>query len=215
MAADTSDRRWLASQLADGAQTVRLAAGTTIFNEGNPCTSLAFLVKGSVRVCKRSPNGRQVTLYRVHPGEACVLTTCCVLRQSAFPADAFTEGEIEALVVSADAFRTWFESEPFWRRFVIELVSDRIGQLLGLVDAVVFKRTDVRLAQYLLTHARVDSGSVELTHEAAAAEIGTAREVVSRILERFASVGVVQTQRGRVEILDMQRLGEIADPDPT
>ena len=213
LAADAHARPRIVEMLANQAQPIQLAPSTTIFHEGSECSAIAFLVRGIVRVFKCSPNGRKVTLYRVHPGEACILTTCSVLREAVFPANAVAEDEIEALAVPAATFRDWYAREPFWRQFVIELVADRLEQLLGLIDAVVFRRTDARLAQYLLTHACAESGRVALTHETAADEIGTAREVVTRILDRFASLGIIRTQRGAVEILNAGQLGDIADPD--
>jgi len=200
-----------AESLAAHAEAIEADAGTEIFRENSPCPSIAFLTSGRVRVYKSSPTGREVTLYRVHPGEACILTTCCVLRDAAFPANAVVDQPITALAVNAARFREWFEREPVWRSFVVNLFSDRLEHVLSLVDAIAFQRTDARLARFIITHADISRGVAELTHDSAAREIGTAREVVSRILERFADQGLIQTERGRVRLLDPDALAEIAN----
>jgi len=200
--------------LSQQADLIEVEPRTHIFHEGSNCPSIAFVISGQVRVFKQSPAGRQVTLYRVHPGEACVLTTCCVLRDAAFPANAVVNEPVTALAVQADTFRSWFSTEASWRSFVVNLFSDRLEQVLRLVDAVAFQRTDARLARFLIARADLIAGTVEFTHEAAAREIGTARETVSRILDRFASRGLVATERGLVRLLDPERVAAIAASQP-
>lgn len=200
--------------LSRHADFIELEPGASVFCEGSNCPSIAFVIGGLVRVFKQSPAGRQITLYRVHPGEACILTTCCVLRDAGFPANAVVDEPVTALVVRAEVFRTWFSEEASWRSFVVNLFADRLEQVLGLVDAIAFQRTDARLARFLIAHADLADGSVEFTHEHAAQEIGTARETVSRILDRFASSGLVATERGRVRLLDPDRVASIAASEP-
>jgi len=196
--------------LSQHGEPLEAPPGTEIFREGSDCPSIAFVLSGQVRVFKRSPAGREVTLYRVHPGEACILTTCCVLRDAAFPANAVVDETISALCIRAGTFRDWFASESSWRSFVVNLFSDRLEQVLGLVDAIAFQRTDARLARFLIAHADFATGTAEFTHETAAREIGAARETVSRILDRFASNGLVETERGLVRVLDPDKLASIA-----
>jgi len=199
-----------AANLAESSESRSIEVGTPVFTEGDACAHLAFLLGGCVRVFKQSGPTREVTLYRVLPGEACVLTTCSVLRQSEFPAVAIVEETVDALVVPAPVFRRWFDLEASWRSFVLNLFADRLEHMLGLVDSVVFRRTDARISRVLLARLDVDDGVTEITHEQLAQEVGTAREVVSRILEKFAANGVIATERGRVRILDTEHLSKIA-----
>lgn len=188
---------------AFAAQTMRanIPAGTVVFTEGDACESIAILVSGSVRVFKIGLTGREITLYRFAQGESCILTANCVLSERQFPALARVEDNAVAYIVPAAVFRAWVNTQAFWRTYVFGLLSQRLATVMAIVDEVAFRRMDERLSEFLLKRAEASGPVLRLTHQDIAAELGTSREVVSRILEDFAAAGSIKTARGVIEVL--------------
>ncbi len=183
----------------------RIAEGRDVFLEGDRVDAIALLISGVVRVYKIGEMGREITLYRFGNGESCILTANAILNQRTFPAVAVVESEAEAVMIPADTFRDWVRRYDFWREFVFDLLSQRLSSVMSIVDEVVFRRMDARIAGLLLARTR-QGGRIQITHQEIAAELGTSREVVSRILEGFASAGLISASRGQVEILDKDGL---------
>lgn len=181
-------------------------AGTVMFDEHNPCQAFPMLIDGTLRVVKSAPNGREMQLYRVVPGEACVLTSSCLLGNSPYSARGIAETELTVVTLSQPLFsRLLAEHEPF-RTYVFSLFAERISELMQLVEAVAFQRLDQRLAALLLGKGRV----VRTTHQGLAEELGSVREIVSRLLKNFADQGLVTLERERIEILDPRGLRVVA-----
>ncbi len=195
----------LVRELQQAATLVRLPAGRDVFAEGDRVQAIALLLSGRVRVYKIGASGREITLYRFGLGESCVLTASAILHRRTFPAIATVEQDAEAVLVPADTFRRWVHRFDLWRDFVFDMLSQRLASLLDVLDQVAFRRLDARLAAWLLTRARTYN-PVRVTHQHIAAELGTSREVVSRVLEEFARQGLVRTRRGLVEIVDVAGL---------
>lgn len=192
----------LLRELTDNAAWLRLPAGRTVFNAGDVCTALAVLVSGSVRVFTIGETGREITLYRFAAGESCILTVNCILSHDGFPAIAVVEEAAEAVIVPQDVFRRWINQYQPWRDYVFSLLSARLATVMAVVEEVAFRRMDARIADHLLTHCPPDAATLATTHQQIAAELGTSREVVSRILEDFAAGGLVRTGRGAVTLRD-------------
>ncbi|OZC01430.1 Crp/Fnr family transcriptional regulator [Rubricoccus marinus] len=180
---------------------VRLEPGAPICLEGDRCPALPFVVSGEARVYRTSAAGRALTLYRIDPGESCILTASCLLSDRPFPAFAEAETPVEALLLPADLFVRLFAQAAPLREHVFSLLARRLGDVIELVDAVAFQRVDERLARHLLDQAGA-GGSVARTHEALAEALGTSREVVSRTLKEFERGGLVALARGTVSVLD-------------
>lgn len=181
-------------------------AGTVMFDERNPCQAFPMLIEGNLRVIKTAPNGREMQLYRVVPGEACVLTSSCLLGNSPYSARGIAESDLTAVTLPQPLFsRLLAEHEPF-RTYVFGLFAERISELMQLVEAVAFQRLDQRLAALLLGKGRV----IRTTHQGLAEELGSVREIVSRLLKNFADQGLVALERERIEILNPQGLRVIA-----
>ena len=177
---------------------VNLPAGFYPFQEGSRCEGFAFVGKGDVRVFKGSSGGREITLYHVGPGETCLLTLNAAMGNSSYPASAVVEDPVEAVAVPAESFRCWVRQQDEMRAFVFEQMAYRISDLMALIHDVVFQRMDRRVAAYLLSRrstARRDA-ALELTHGAIATELGSAREVVSRVLKELEREGAVELGRG-------------------
>ena len=183
----------------------RIPVGRDVFVDGDRVDAIALLISGVVRVYKIGEMGREITLYRFGNGESCILTANAILNQKTFPAVAVVESEAEAVMVPADAFRAWVRRYDFWREFVFDLLSQRLSSVMSIVDEVVFRRMDGRIAALLLSRTGPDD-RIRITHQEIAAELGTSREVVSRIMEGFGSTGLIGSSRGQVEVLDREGL---------
>lgn len=180
-----------------------LPRGTLIFTEGTPCIGFPLVLSGSIRVFKVSAAGRELPLYRVNPGESCLISTVCLVGQIAYEARAEAEEETRVAVVTPAHFSRLL-ANPSFQRFVFALFARRLSDLMILVDALAFKRLDQRMALLLATGPRVRRA----THQAIADELGTVREIASRLLKEFEKAGLVELKRGRIEILNPDRLRE-------
>jgi CRP/FNR family transcriptional regulator len=189
----------------------RLPSGKRLFSEGDGAQALALVVSGAVRVFKTGRTGREITLYRIGPGETCILSVNAILTQQPLAAAATVEDDVQAVTIAAGVLRDWVHRHELWRQFVFELISQRLMKVLTLVDEVVFSRMDTRIATLLLARSRVQN-PLRITHQEIAAELGTSREVISRILEDLAGAGMVRSSRGRIEILEPGPLEVLANP---
>lgn len=191
----------LVREFQQAAFLARLPAGRGVFAEGDQVEAIALLISGVVRVYKIGETGREITLYRFGLGESCILTANAILSQQSFPALATVEQAAEAVMIPAETFRDWMSRYAVWRDFVFDLLAQRLASVMALVDEVAFRRLDARLAAFLLQRNRVDT-PIRVTHQEIASELGSSREVISRLLEGFASEGLIRSTRGQVEILN-------------
>jgi CRP/FNR family transcriptional regulator len=185
----------------------RVKSGETICHEGTQCTHLALVLSGCARVYKLSESGREITLYRVGPGESCILTASCIVNQRPFPAVAVCEDEIEAVIIPTHLVTQWFGRYPSWRSYIFNLISDRLGDVIAIVEEVAFRRVDRRIAAFLLARGDAEDALViKTTHQEIASELGTSREVVSRILKDLESQACISVGRGSIRITDRDAL---------
>ena len=185
-------------------------AGTVMFDEAQPCSGFPFVLDGAIGVSKLSESGREIQLYRVEAGESCILTSTCLLGQIDYNAHGVALAPTQVFVLPRPTFeRLLAASEPF-RRYVFRLFADRISDLMQTVEAVAFKRLDQRLAGLLLERGP----QVRATHQQLADELGSVREIVSRIVRTFAEQGLVRTGREQILILDEAGLRRVASPEP-
>lgn len=192
------------------AQHISMPARTTIIEEGQSCSHLVLVTEGTGRVYKLSPSGREVTLYRIHAGESCVLTASCIMNQDSFPAMAEVESPIKGLMVSPANVRDWFCRDQQWQRFIFGLLSHRLANIIQVVEEVAFKRIDVRLAEQFVRSMQQGGNIINKTHADLAADVGSSREVVSRILRDFAQRNMISAGRGCIEIIDKAAIIELA-----
>jgi CRP/FNR family transcriptional regulator len=183
----------------------RLPAGHDVFIEGDRADAIALLISGVVRVYKIGETGREITLYRFGNGESCILTANAILSQQNFPAIATVEKEAKAVMIPAETFRDWVRRYDLWREFVFDLLSERLASVMAIVEEVAFHRMDERLATFILDRLG-QSDSIQITHQAIAAELGSSREVISRILEDFSTLGIIRVSRGTIQVLDRECL---------
>jgi CRP/FNR family transcriptional regulator len=187
----------------------RIPAGKDVFVEGDQAEAIALLISGVVRVYKIGETGREITLYRFGLGESCILTANAILSRKSFPAIATIEKDAEAVMIPAEVFRDWVRRHDLWREFVFALLSERLSTVMAVIDEVVFQRMDRRVAALLLAKAKFQH-PLRVTHQEIAAELGSSREVISRILEDFSQRGWLEAGRGVVEILELDELRNLA-----
>ena len=194
----------------EGASMISIDANQPVFHVGSPCENYVLVLEGSVRVHVIGEGGREAVLYRVLPGQSCVLTTCSILSGDSYPAEGFTETHVRALAVSKSAFDVSLESAPAFRRFVFTNLGNRIADVIARMEEVAFRPIERRLATCLLARAD-EAGTVRITHQEIAVELGTAREVVSRHLKRLESAGLVALGRATVQVQNSGELQRLAD----
>jgi len=189
------------------ANFMQIPAGTVMFQEDQPCQGFPLLLSGSIRVIKTAPNGRELQLYRVVPGESCILTSSCLLGHTRYQARGIAEDALEIVLLSAASFHTLIGKHEAFRSYVFHLFSDRLTDLMQLVSAVAFQKLDQRLANLLINK----SNPIHATHQVLADELGSAREIVSRLLKTYAEHGWVKLGREQIEITDVTALRKLAE----
>lgn len=195
----------LRTRLAGEVQQMAVPAGTMLFDEHQPCQGFPFLLAGSVRVVKLAANGRELPLYKVLPGESCIITSSCLLGHADYNARGVTESDTTLVLMPRALFDQLLSVSAF-RDFVFHLFAERIAELMQLVEEVAFHKLDQRLANLLLGKGR----QLHTTHQQLADELGSVREMVSRLLKGFADQGLVRLGREQIEILDPARLRKVA-----
>ncbi len=190
-------------------QYIRLLAGHFVCLEGDLCNHLPLVISGSVRVYKIGESGREITLYHLEQGDSCILTASSIISQKVFPAFAITETEVEAFIVPANSLKEWVMHDPIWQEYIFGLLAQRLANVIEIIEEVTFQRLDCRIATYLLKNS--DSNlNLRITHEAIARELGSSREVVSRILKTFERQGLLSISRGLIELKNRSEISKIA-----
>jgi CRP/FNR family transcriptional regulator len=188
------------------AQLLRVPAGGTIFDADQPCRGFPLVLQGAVRVVMNAPSGREILLYRVDPGQGCILSGGCLLGHSDYAARGIAEEDVTLLSLPPAEFQALLlEHEPF-RRFVFGMYGERLAEVMQLVEEVAFRRLDERLAQLLVHRGPV----IAATHQSLADELGSVREIVSRLLRSFEQRGWVKLERERITLTDPKSLAALA-----
>lgn len=179
--------------------------------EGHRLQHAIFVIRGRIRIYSISSNGREITLYRVEPGRCCVLMLASILGEYEYEAHAEIEEESELLLVPVEQLRFWMETHPPVRQWIYRQFAQQIMAVGTLAQSIAFRSVPHRLAAYLLqqTDASGQHGDVHVTHEQLAIELGTAREVVSRVLKDWTRRGAVTLRRGVITIRERGILSEI------
>lgn len=172
--------------------------GSQLTDSGSSCQFMTFVLEGCIKIFKLSPEGREITLFRVTSGECCIMSAACILSGKPFPAMAIAEEAVTAVVLPGMAFTNFFSRSPILRQYITGMFADRFEIMALLVEEVTFNRMDKRLAKFLVQNHK--QGKLEITHEAIAFELGTAREVISRLLNDFQKKGYVRLSRGELSI---------------
>ena len=187
-------------------QTVCFRGGTNI-HDGGECTGVILVKSGSLRLYLLSDEGKEVTLYRLFPGDVCILSASCVLHTITFDVLIDAEEDSECYVINGCAFKDITDRTPEIKIFTLETAVGRFSDVMWVMQQILFMSLDKRLAIFLLDEAsRLGSDVIPLTHEQIARYMGSAREVVSRMLKYFSAEGLVELSRKGVKIIDKQKL---------
>lgn len=195
-------------ELLTDAVEIRLPAGQKVFSQGDRPENYVVVTEGCVRVFARSAQGREVVLYRVFPGQMCLLTTACLLGQTRYNAEGITELPTVARALPVESFERSLRTSPEFQRFVFNGLSMRLASFTERFEHLMLDSVEQRVIRYLLEQSE-DRPSVEVTHEQLALEIGSAREVVGRQLKALSADGLIEIHRGRIEIPDRNALGAL------
>ena len=180
-------------------------------HDGNECSGVIFVRSGSLRLYMMSEEGREITLYRLHKGDMCMLSASCVLQTITFDVFVNAGENSECYVIGGPAFAEISARNPQVRIFALETAVSRFSDVMWVMQQILFMSMDKRLAIFLADEsARTNSDTITLTHEQIARYMGSAREVVSRMLKYFANEGIVEASRGGIKILDKKRLRKLA-----
>lgn len=188
------------------AHSLKASAGQLLFELESPCVTFIMVLSGAIRVVKPNSSGREIMLYRVSPGEVCLMTLSCLLARKNYSARGVVEADVTGVSIPRHLFIEMVDGSQAFRMTIFRLFSERVLQLTGLIGEVAFGRLEQRLAALLLGKG----DSIQITHQMLADELGSTREVVSRILEGFEEQGLVALERHGIHLLDVGALHSTA-----
>ncbi|HHY82244.1 MAG TPA: Crp/Fnr family transcriptional regulator [Clostridiales bacterium] len=178
-----------------------------IIHSGEDCTGLLMVKSGQIRSFILSESGKEITLFRLFDGDACILSSSCVMRNITFDIHLEAEKDCDILIMPAPVFKQLSDANPAVKDFQTELVSARLSDVMWVMEQVVFMSMDRRLADFLLEQASIEgTDELSITHETIARNLGTAREVVTRMLKYFQDEGMVTLKRGKVILTNRKKL---------
>ena len=189
----------LLTEFIESGQIVSLPRGHQVYWQGDTCQGIAFLLSGAIRVYKCSEHGREISLYEIVPGETCILNASCIIGRQGYPANAVTLADCSALLIPAATFRSLMAAHEPLRIFIYSLLGQRLAEIMELVEEVAFHRMDDRLRDYLLEKS--SDGVLRATHQTISNDLGTSREVVTRLLRDLEQRGEVHVSRNEISLL--------------
>jgi CRP/FNR family transcriptional regulator len=193
------------AELGPKVAPLQVPSDTVLFSENAACQGFPLVLQGEIRVSRSSADGRSLELYRVVPGELCLVSSACLFRSQPLSAHGITTKASILLLIPPDIFMRWLET-PAFRNEVLGLFAERMADLTSLIDAVAFHKLDRRLASALLGHGQQRA----VTHQTLANELGTVREIVTRLLRRFEREGWVTLGREQIQIVNSTALRDFS-----
>ncbi len=189
----------------------RIPAGTVIHDGNTDCLGLLLICSGQLRAYILSDEGKEVTVYRLFEHDICLFSASCILRSIQFEITISVEKDIDAWLISLDTFEYLMKNSLAVSNYVNEVMGSRLTDIMWLLEQILWKSFDRRLASFLSEECYIEkSSTLKITHEQIASHMGTAREVVTRMLKYFQTEGMVKLTRGSVEITDKARLEKLA-----
>ncbi len=186
--------------------------GTTVYSRGEECSGLLLVKSGQLRAFILSPEGREITLYRLFERDMCLFSASCMMRSIQFDITITAQKDTELFVIPADVYQSvMVESAPL-ANFTNEIMASRFSDVMFLLEQTLWKSVDKRLASFLLDESAIEGSSeLHLTHEAIGNHLGNAREVITRMLRYFQSEGWVELSRGTITVTDEKSLRALQD----
>lgn len=188
----------LENLLAKGVKN-HLSKGDSLYFEGDQCQGIGFLLAGEIRIFKIGENGREITLYEIFPGETCILNASCLLSNRRYPANAVATADGIIIFIPAALFMGMMSESAIMRNFIFSLFSQRFNEIIELLEEVTFGKMNERLTEYLIEKS--SNGLLLTSHQTIANDLGTSREVISRLLKDFERKGQVTLSRNKIKII--------------
>ena len=192
----------IAERVADEGSSVTFEEGKVLFDLQSACDGYLLLLDGVLRVSSLAENGREILLYRLFPGDSCIVTTCCLMGENDYPVRAISDEPVTGVFIAKPLFREMLRESPAFSEFIFRTFAERLTTILQLVSEVAFRHLDSRLAKLLIERG----ADIEATHQEIASELGSVREIVSRLLKSFEDQGWVRLGRRHIEVLDVEAL---------
>ena len=203
------DPIWL--KTVQTAKAMSVPAGVEVIHKGDPCQQFLLVAKGTVRIYRSAESGREMAFYRTCAGDICIMTLYNLIQGTPYPAGAVTEDDVEVVAIPLPQFEMALAGSDEFRRYILGMLASRIAELMKLVEQVVYSSLDLRLACLLgEMFGRRNTAMLPITHQEIAHELGSSREVVSRLLKEFERMGCIQLHRGHIELLSSEALARLA-----
>ena len=189
----------------------KVSKGTVIHNGNMDCTGLLLVKSGQLRAYILSDEGREITIYRLFERDMCLFSASCIMRSIQFEVTIEAEKDTELWVIAAETYQGIMEESAPVSNYTNELMSSRFSDVMWLMEQIMWKSFDKRLADFLAEECIIEETAIlRITHEQIASHLGTAREVVTRMLRYFQSEGIVKLMRGSIRIIDMEKLSDMS-----
>ena len=200
------------SRLLDALRFQTVKRGTILHNGSLDCTGLLLVKAGQLRAYILSNEGREITIYRLFDRDMCLFSASCIMRSIQFDVTIAAEKDTELWVIPPEVYQRLMEESAAVANYTSELMASRFSEVMWLMEQVMWKSMDKRVASFLLEEASIEgTDALKITHEAIANHLGSHREVITRMLRYFQSEGMVKLSRGMVTILDAARLEALRD----
>lgn len=193
--------------------TKKFDMGYTLIKEGQACAGFSLILSGEIRVFKISEKGREVTLYKLSKGDTCYLSMSCLISDELYPAYAEVTNPVEIAFIPTSIFNKYIYNTIDFQKYLFENLYSKFNSVLNVLEEVAFLNIDTRIAKYFINISKEANNTkfLYLTHEKIAKEVGTSREVVSRMLTNFKNKDIISIQRGKITVLYFKKLNSIAN----
>lgn len=203
--AEITDPAWQSARAAS--QLYEFPQGSVMMRPGEASPGFVLIAKGCMRVYQRAQNGREIALYRAQAGEICLLTLANLLNNTTYSAEAMAEEAVSAVIIPLADFQKALKDSEEFRLTLFATLSLRLSDMMHLIGRVAFQPLDMRLANLLVQRFEEDKATLlRVTHQKLAYELGTTREVTSRLLKEFEQLGCIRLNRGSIELLSVKDL---------
>lgn len=184
--------------------------GDILYQGSKTCIGLIIVVKGSLRAYLSSDNGKQVTLYKLYENDICLFSASCIMKDINFDINLECEEDLEAIIIPPEKYEFILQDSTIISNYVGKILSSRFSDTIWVLEQFVFHSLDKRLANYLLEQ-KLKNNVLTITHEKIANELGSAREVISRMLKYFENEKIIKLNRNNITLLEIQKLERIAE----
>lgn len=192
----------LQEEVSQFGQLKKFTTGTVILQEDSYIKAIPLVLKGSLKVMRTDPQGHEILLYYITPGESCIMSFLGGIHNETSKIKAVVEEDVEILFIPVEKASEWIKKFPEWSDFIFKLYHKRFEELLTAVNAIAFQKLDSRLLQLLKQKAEIyKSKEISITHQQLADELGTAREAVSRVIKQMENEGLVKLARNKISLM--------------